>query len=69
MSVVAEWVGGPHDGSQIAVYGDRVRVAFARPIQLTSNPNVDTHFDELEFPVVLTPLGYRIYWRDAGSSD
>jgi hypothetical protein len=65
MEVVATWVGGPRDGEQIAVSRDYIRIALATPIQLTNNPEVDVHFNEVEFPVVLTEHGYRIYWREA----
>src|SRR4051812_27367834 len=59
-------VGGPDDGIEVVVEGDRVHMAYPDelPWQLNMTEETGTSIHEVIMPVRLTRNGYRCYWSE-----
>lgn len=71
MTVEAKWVGGPHDGSTIAVESDFAEAwEDTAPITIPGLTETMTvlfpseRFKIVRVPVHLTKDGYRLYWSE-----
>lgn len=60
MTHVVEMVGGPSDGSRIVVEDGVTSMTVAIQSQSTKG------WDEVDLPLVKTPLGWRVYWPAGG---